>query len=178
MSENKIAATMIQHIGTKLVKRSAEPMTKAEYNEYRGWSMPESEDPSELVYLVEYEADERNKPNHDDHAGYISMSPKYVFDESYRQSGNLTFGMAIAEAKKGKKIARSGWNGKNMYAVIMPGYPEGVEVNEATQKAHDIPQGTKLVYRPYFQLYTAQSDVAMWAPSGSDALAEDWIILE
>ena len=84
MSENKIAATMIQHIGTKLVKRSAEPMTKAEYNEYRGWSMPESEDPSELVYLVEYEADERNKPNHADHKGYISMSPKYVFDESYK----------------------------------------------------------------------------------------------
>ena len=80
-----IAETMIQHIGTKLVKRSAEPMTKLEYCAYRGWDPVKEEDADELVYLVEYEADERNKPNHSDHAGYISMSPKYVFDESYNK---------------------------------------------------------------------------------------------
>lgn len=28
------------------------------------------------------------------------------------------------------------------------------------------------------QLYTAQHDVAMWSPSGSDALADDWMILD
>ena len=65
-----------------------------------------------------------------------------------------------------------------MYLVIMPGYPEGIEVNEVTRKAHNLPEGTKLIYRPYWQLYTAQKDVAMWSPSGSDSLAEDWIIIE
>jgi len=89
----------------------------------------------------------------------------------------MNFGEAIEAAKAGKKVARTGWNGKGMYAVVMPGYPEGIEVNEATQKAHNLPEGTKLVYRPYWQLYTAQQDVAMWAPSGSDSLAEDWEIL-
>lgn len=90
----------------------------------------------------------------------------------------LTFGQAIEAAKQGKKIARKGWDGKSMYLVIMPGYPEGIEVNEVTRKAHNLPEGTKLIYRPYWQLYTAQKDVAMWSPSGSDSLAEDWIIIE
>lgn len=89
----------------------------------------------------------------------------------------MNFGEAIEAAKAGKKVARTGWNGKGMYAVVMPGYPEGVEVNEATRKAHNLPEGTKLIYRPYWQLYTAQQDVAMWAPSGSDSLAEDWEVL-
>lgn len=91
---------------------------------------------------------------------------------------NLNFGQAIEAAKQGKKVSRSGWNGKNMYAVIMPGYPDGIEANEATQKAHNIPAGTILKFRPYWQLFTAQSDVAMWTPSGSDSLAEDWCILD
>lgn len=167
---------MKTYFGTKQIK--ALPMTKAEYCEYRGWAVPEGEDPDEQVMLVEYAIDPKSIPNHGDHEGYISMSPLHVFEEAYREDGSLTFGHAIAAAKKGAKIARSGWNGKNMYAVIMPGYPDGIEVNEVTQKAHNIPAGTTLVYRPYFQLYTAQSDVAMWAPSGSDALAEDWGIVK
>jgi len=85
MSENKIAATMIQHVGTKMVKRSAEPMTKKEYCDYRGWDLPEAEDGAEMVYLVEYAEDPRNKPNHLDHKGYITMSPVYIFDESYNR---------------------------------------------------------------------------------------------
>jgi hypothetical protein len=31
--------------------------------------------------------------------------------------------------------------------------------------------------RPSLMLKTAQDDVAYWSPSGSDALAEDWVIL-
>jgi hypothetical protein len=83
-AKGTVAESMIQHIGTKLVKRSEEPMTKEEYCKYRGWETPKDEDPNALVYLVEYEADERSKPNHPDHKGYISMSPKHVFDEAYR----------------------------------------------------------------------------------------------
>lgn len=90
----------------------------------------------------------------------------------------MNFGEALAAAKEGKKIARSGWNGANMYAVIMPGYPEGIAINETTAKAHGIPKGTIMIFRPYWALYTAQKDIASWAPSGSDTLAEDWGIVE
>ena len=33
-------------------------------------------------------------------------------------------------------------------------------------------------YRAYWALKTAQEDVATWAPSGSDTLAEDWMVLD
>ena len=32
-------------------------------------------------------------------------------------------------------------------------------------------------YRAYWALFTAQKDVATWAPSCSDTLAEDWRIV-
>ena len=90
---------------------------------------------------------------------------------------HLSFGEAVLSAKNGYKVARKGWNGKGMYITIMPGYPDGIEANENTRKAHNLPEGAILKFRPYFQLFTAQGDVAMWSPSGSDALAEDWVIV-
>jgi len=90
----------------------------------------------------------------------------------------MSFGMATEAAKRGGKVGRVGWNGSGMYAVIMPGFPEGVPANEITAITHDIPVGTKLSVRPYWALMTAQGDIAMWAPSGSDSLADDWVIVE
>jgi hypothetical protein len=81
---NKQMNNMKTYTGTKTIK--ATPMTKAQYCEYRGWKVPKDEDPNEEVYLVEYEADILSKPNHPDHVGYISMSPKHVFDKAYRPS--------------------------------------------------------------------------------------------
>lgn len=78
---------MKTYIGTKVLK--AKPMTKQEYCDYRGWKVPEDEDPNEPVYLVEYEPDPKSKPNHPDHKGYISMSPKFVFDKAYTEIDGL-----------------------------------------------------------------------------------------
>lgn len=77
--------TMTTFTGTKTVKAS-DAMTRKEYCDYRGWPIPKDEDPKELVYLVEYEAEPNNKPNHEDHEGYITMSPKNVFDKAYKPS--------------------------------------------------------------------------------------------
>lgn len=73
---------MKTYIGTKVIK--AKPMTKKEYCDYRGWVVPSDEDPLEEVYLVEYEVDPLSIPNHPDHKGYISMSPKHVFEKAYK----------------------------------------------------------------------------------------------
>lgn len=85
----------------------------------------------------------------------------------------LNFGQAIEAAKQGKRIAREGWNGVGMFAYIVPAasYPARTDVAKKYW-------GGKLVpYRQYWALKTAQEDVATWSPSGSDTLAEDWIIL-
>jgi len=85
----------------------------------------------------------------------------------------MDFGEAIRHAKAGGKIARIGWNGAGMYAYIVPA---GL-YNAVTQAARD-QFGDMVPYRAYWALKTAQNDVATWAPSGSDSLAEDWMIVQ
>lgn len=70
---------LVEHIGTKALL--AAPMTRGDYNTYRGWTIPADEDPSEAGYLVEYL--DGGKPNDDRHTGYISWSPADVFARAY-----------------------------------------------------------------------------------------------
>lgn len=68
-----------RYVGTKYLK--AWPMDRGQYNTYRGWQTPEGEIPEDEGYLVEYE--KGGAPNHPDHKGYISWSPKDVFEATY-----------------------------------------------------------------------------------------------
>ena len=88
---------------------------------------------------------------------------------------NLNFGQAVEAAKQGKKIAREGWNGNGMFAYIVPAqsYPAQTEI----AKNH-FGENAMVPYRAYWALKTAQEDIATWAPSGSDTLAEDWVVLD
>lgn len=90
---------MKKYIGTKELK--AIPMNKEEYCQYRQWEVPLNENPKEEGYLVEYL--DGGKPNDERHLGYISWSPKDVFEKSYKENEFLTFGQAIESAKQGKK---------------------------------------------------------------------------
>jgi hypothetical protein len=167
---------MKKYVGTKIVIPT--PMNRLEYTNYRGWVLPGNEDGSDEGYLIEYT--DGGEPNHPDHKGYISWTPKAVFDSSHKKIEDfcepckaMTFGQAIDFAKRGFKIARSGWNGSGMFAYI---------VSEGTYPAKSaavkgIFADNMVPYRAYWALKTAQNDVAPWAPSGSDSLAEDWEIV-
>jgi hypothetical protein len=69
--------------GNKMI--AAKAMTLGEYNEYRGWKIPENEDPAREGYLVEYIGN--NDSNHPNHKSYISWSPKQQFDDSHVRAG-------------------------------------------------------------------------------------------
>jgi hypothetical protein len=73
-------ATPKLYEGTK--RLTAQPMTRGEYNSYRGWENPAGEDPADAGYLVEYQ--DGGKANDSRHAGYISWSPADVFKRSYK----------------------------------------------------------------------------------------------
>ena len=88
---------------------------------------------------------------------------------------NLSFGEAIEAAKQGFKIARTGWNGSGMFAYIVPANSYPAQTGVA--KEH-FGENAMVPYRAYWALKTAQNDVATWSPSGSDSLAEDWIVVE
>lgn len=69
---------MAHYIGIKIV--DATPMTREEYNVYRGWGVPANESPFDEGFMVEY-AD--SEPNHPNHKGYISWTPKEQFEKSH-----------------------------------------------------------------------------------------------
>ena len=82
---------MKQYTGTKVV--NAKPMTRQEYNDFRGWQVPEDENPTDEGYLVEYT--DGGKPNTSDYDGYVSWSPKAIFEQSYLPSSHPIDRMAI-----------------------------------------------------------------------------------
>lgn len=162
---------MKQFIGTKIIK--AKPMDLGEYNNYRGWTIPTDEDPEKKGYLVEY-------PD-----GYQSWSPAEVFEEAYRQTDNMNFGLAIEAMKKGHKVARCGWNGKDMFVVYMPPMQlppyntQGTDrkVNDRTAKF--IGEDTPLDCQGYFSMFTAQKKWQPgWLASQADMLADDWMLVD
>jgi hypothetical protein len=135
--------------------------------------MPANENPLAQGYLVEY-LDSPNK-NHPDYDNYISWSPKDVFERSYRINETLTFGQAVEAAKQGKAIARLGWNGAGMFAYIVPAASYPAQTGAVKQY---FGENALVPYRTYWALKTAQEDIATWTPSGSDTLAEDWVVLD
>lgn len=171
---NTIGNPKYMHIGTKAVLAHA--MTRGEYNDYRGWTVPENEDATDLGYFVEYL--DGGKPNHPDHIGYISWTPKDVFEQSYKASGSLSFGAAVELLKAGKRVARSGWNGKGMFVVYQKGYPQGIPCNKQTADAWQLNEGDLFKVEPYLQIQMVNGSHAMWVPSINDVLAEDWAIVE
>jgi hypothetical protein len=89
----------------------------------------------------------------------------------------MDFGDALFECvHSGRKITRPGWNGKGMYVVYQPGYPDGIAINANTAKATGIEQGTVMKFRPYLMMFTAQGDFVPWLASQSDILATDWAV--
>lgn len=85
-----------------------------------------------------------------------------------------TFDEVLPALKDGKRIARHGWNGPGMFAYMVPAASYPVQTGAA--KAH-FGEGSLVPYRAYLALKTADNDVATWAPSASDVLADDWYVL-
>lgn len=83
----------------------ARPMNRQEYNDYRGWVLPEDENGSDEGYLVEY-LDSPNTGMPEDHTNYISWSPKEVFEEGYHDVSDWVSRLALEEKElRGKVLA-------------------------------------------------------------------------
>lgn len=104
--------------------------------------------------------------------GYLSWSPKAVFEKAYRETTGLSFGLAIEAAKIGKKIARAGWNGKNQYVELA--YCISYKNNAAeVVNVNHCNIGNKAF------AFVGTSGVQMgWLASQADMLADDWQIVE
>ena len=86
------------------------------------------------------------------------------------------FSWALRQMKHGKKIHRSGWNGKGMFAVLQKGYPQGIPCNKQTAEAWGLNEGDLFRCEPYMQLKMVNGSHSMWVPSVNDCLSNDWAI--
>lgn len=113
-------------------------------------------------YMVKYED------------GYVSWSPKDVFEKAYRTIDGLTFGLAIEALKQGKKVARAGWNGKGMFLFYIS------ENMNSQIGGWTFTNGRCDNYElcPFIAMKTADEKVVPWLASQTDILAEDWQIVE
>jgi len=185
---------MKNYIGTKQIQ--AKPMNRLEYVKYRGWTLLEDEDGTDQGYFVEYGDD----PSiHHNHEGYISWSPKKQFEEIYRETSGLNFGLALEAVKKGALIARSGWNGKGMFVFLRP--EDTLNYDFIINKVKSLPESLKKSYQKIVdsgvntdtQEHLLKSEVKFtaylcmaaadgsivngWLASQTDMLADDWMIV-
>lgn len=161
---------MKEYYGTK--KLAAKPMTRLEYNAFRGWELPSNENGDDEGYLVEYL--DGGKPNIAGHAGYVSWSPKEQFEKAYQPMDALSFGHAVVALKAGYKVARAGWNGKGMFLYYVPAgeYPARTKIAKAQWGEDGL-----VPYGAYIAMKTAQDNVVPWLASQTDVLADDWQII-
>lgn len=97
---------------------------------------------------------------------------KDVFEAAYRETDCLSFGLAIEAAKKGKKIARRGWNGKNQYVELA----ERISYENA---AHEVINANHEAIGNKALAFVGTSGVQLgWLASQADMLADDWMLVE
>lgn len=68
----------------------------------------------------------------------------------------MNFGQAIEALKAGKRVRRSGWNGKGMWLALQR------------------PDEHSKMTLPYIYMSTVQENLVPWLASQTDVLAEDW----
>lgn len=84
----------------------------------------------------------------------------------------MDFGRAIQLLKKGKRVQRSGWNGKNQYIELAINISYKNANGEIINAEHEA-IGNKAI------AFVGTSGVQLgWLASQADMLAEDWKIVE
>lgn len=82
----------------------------------------------------------------------------------------MTFSDALVILKAGQKVARKGWNGKNMWLRICRSYSDPHFKVTETPEA----EGTLM---DWIGMKTATNTFVPWLASQSDLLTDDWEIV-
>ena len=86
----------------------------------------------------------------------------------------MDFSDALKYLKAGARVARSGWNGKNMWLILIPGSMITVVAGRPLERGFE--EGTIVEYLPHIDMKTADGKVVPWLASQTDILANDWEI--
>jgi hypothetical protein len=95
----------------------------------------------------------------------------------------VSFSLALDALKEGKRIARSGWNGKGMWLCLsgpLQGQPVDSEKvwSPHCRKFAESQIGNWVRVLPTINMKTADGHILMgWLASQTDLLSDDWVIL-
>lgn len=95
----------------------------------------------------------------------------------------MNIGEAVAALKDGKRVARDGWNGKDMWLSLSgplgPRCIPAASFWSENNRAYAESQGGEAVVLSCITMKTATGEILMgWLASQTDLLAEDWCIVE
>ena len=86
----------------------------------------------------------------------------------------MEFQSALTLLKANHRVARSGWNGKDMFLFLVPG--STFTVNRPPLLGI-YPEGTEVKYHAHIDMKTVDGTIVPWLASQTDLLAEDWEVL-
>jgi len=86
----------------------------------------------------------------------------------------LDYSGALLHIKKGRKVAREGWNGKGMFIFMVPG---STFTTNREPLLSILGAGAKVEYGPHIDMKTASGEIVPWLCSQSDTFAEDWSVV-
>lgn len=89
-----------------------------------------------------------------------------------KRVANLTFGQAISAAKRGCRIAREGWNGKNQFVELAKNIVYEAPDGRLVSTCHEA------IGKQAFAFHGTSGVQMGWLASQADMLAEDWKIVE
>lgn len=117
--------------------------------------------------------------------GYQSWSPAAAFEEAYRPTEGMPFGLAIEALKKGACVARAGWDGKGMLLWLnrgssaTPPLDRDAQIGGVSSDLFDLGDTGTVTRLPNINMRAADgSTVTGWLASQTDMLADDWMIVE
>jgi hypothetical protein len=95
----------------------------------------------------------------------------------------MNFGQAIEALKQGKRVAREGWNGKNMFLFLLPAgiVPVKAIHDTALRQVIEKELGGSETFEALgsIRMFTADKKILTgWLASQTDMLSEDWVILD
>ena len=92
----------------------------------------------------------------------------------------MNFGQALDALRLGGRVCRSGWNGKNMWLVYVPG-TNGVVPAPGTPYSKALTNDgvtPTININPHIDMMTAQGSMQPgWLASQTDMLADDWEVM-
>jgi hypothetical protein len=105
----------------------------------------------------------------------MEKNPMEMDSSVIKPGDTFDFSVALELMKEGKKLQRSGWNGKGMFVYYVPAASYPASGNTLGTMKGIFPDDM-VPYGAYLAMKTAQDNVVPWLASQTDLTIDDWCL--